>query len=55
MSETPNLNTGKSWSDADDLDLKAALEHCPTIQEIADFLCRTEQEVRDRMRELKLS
>jgi hypothetical protein len=41
MSEPPNLNTGKPWSDVDVRDLRASLAHGASIDEAADFLCRT--------------
>lgn len=35
-----DLNDGKPWSEMDERDLKAALEHGSTIEEAAILLCR---------------
>jgi hypothetical protein len=51
-SEEPNLNTGNPWSTWDDQDIKRALDHNHSIEEIANFLCRTPSEVRQRMEEI---
>ena len=37
----PDLNDGRPWSEMDDHDLKAALEHGSTIEEAAGHLCRS--------------
>jgi hypothetical protein len=47
-SEEPNLNTGSPWSTWDDQDIKWALDHNHSIEEIANFLFRTPSEVRQR-------
>lgn len=52
MPERPNLSTGKPWSQLDLDDLKAGLERKDSIAAIAQFLCRTEAEVREKVREL---
>ena len=44
--EEPNLNTGNPWSSWDDQDIRSALDDNCSIEEIADFLCRTPSEVR---------
>ena len=50
--EPPNLNTGKPWSEMDLLDLGNAVATGQSVAEIADFLCRTRQDVREKAREL---
>jgi hypothetical protein len=51
-SEKPNLNTGTPWSSWDDQDIRCGLDHNRSIEETADFLCRTPSEVRQRIREI---
>jgi hypothetical protein len=51
-SEEPNLNTGTPWSAWDDDDIRRQLDHNTSIQEIADFLCRTPKEIRQRILEI---
>jgi hypothetical protein len=51
----PNLNEGKPWSEMDLVDLRNALAHGRSVEEIADFLCRGEAEVREKIAELKTS
>jgi hypothetical protein len=51
-SEKPNLNTGTPWSPSDDDDIRWGLEHDRSIEETADFLCRTPSEIRQRIREI---
>jgi hypothetical protein len=48
-SEEPNLNTGAPWSSWDDQDIRLRLDHNRTIEETADFLCRTPSEIRQRI------
>jgi hypothetical protein len=48
----PNLNEGKDWSEMDLTDLKNALAFGRSLEDIADFLCRSEQEVREKIAEL---
>ena len=50
--EEPNLNTGTSWSTWDDQDIRWGLDHNRSIEETADFLCRTPSEVRQRIAEI---
>jgi hypothetical protein len=50
----PNLNSGKEWSDTDIEDLITALDHGLSVETTADFLCRDEDEVREKMKELGL-
>ena len=37
----PDLNDGSPWSEMDERDLKAAMEHGSTIDEAAGHLCRS--------------
>jgi hypothetical protein len=50
----PNLNSGKEWSDWDVEDLTSSLAYGRSVKETADFLCRDEHEVREKMKELDL-
>jgi hypothetical protein len=54
MTERPNLNTGTPWSEMDLFDLRNSLEQGDTPEKVADFLCRTLSEVREKMAELGL-
>jgi hypothetical protein len=49
-----NLNTSKAWSETDDRDLRQATTFAHDAAEIADFLCRDVEEVRERARQLGL-
>jgi hypothetical protein len=49
----PNFNEGKSWSEMDLVDLRNSLAHGRTVAEIAEFLCRSEREVQEKVAELK--
>jgi hypothetical protein len=49
----PNLNEGKPWSEMDLVDLRNALAHGRSVADIADFLCRSEQEVQEKIAELE--
>ena len=51
-SEEPNINTGAPWSSWDDQDIRWGLDHDSSIEEIANFLCRTPSEVRQRLGEI---
>jgi hypothetical protein len=51
-SEEPNLNTGTPWSPWDDQDIRWGLDHNRSIEETAEFLCRTRSEIRQRIREI---
>src|SRR5689334_3884124 len=50
--EEPNLNTGTPWSTWDDEDIRWGLDHNRSVEETADFLCRTPSEVRQRIGEI---
>ena len=47
-----DANSGKRWSKMDILDLKNEIGRGRTVAQIASFLCRDEDEVREKMREL---
>jgi hypothetical protein len=49
-----DANSGEPWSEADISDLKNELDHGRTIAKTADYLCRDEDEVRVKMKELRL-
>jgi hypothetical protein len=51
----PDLNEGKSWSRMDLADLRNSLAHSRSVAEIAEFLCRSEHEVHEKIAELGLS
>ena len=51
-SEEPNLNMGTPWSSWHDEDIRWGLDHNNSIEEIANFLCRTPSEVHQRIREI---
>jgi hypothetical protein len=53
--ESPNLNTGVLWAESDTSDLIWCVNDGQSVEEIADFLCRTEEEVRDRLAEFGLT
>jgi hypothetical protein len=53
LSEKPNLNTGNPWSAWDDQDIRSGLDHNRSIEEMANFLCRTPSEIRQRIREIE--
>jgi hypothetical protein len=51
-----DLNDGKPWSEMDLLDLRNSLAYGRSIEEVADFLCRsrTVEEVKRKAEELGL-
>jgi hypothetical protein len=51
MAHTLNMNTGKGWSETDLQDIR---DFAPimTISELADYLCRSEKEVADKLKEI---
>ncbi|HEY2484796.1 MAG TPA: hypothetical protein VGI36_06585 [Candidatus Binataceae bacterium] len=51
-SDDSNLNTGTPWNSWDDQDIRWGLDHNRSIEETADFLCRTPSEVRQRIDEI---
>ena len=52
MNDRPNLNDGKPWSEMDLADLRNAIAFGRSVEDIADFLCRSENEVREKIAEL---
>lgn len=53
--DPPNLNTGEPWSEMSLSDIRWQVEHGRPVAEIADFLCRTRREMRDKIAELGLA
>ena len=53
--DRPNLNTGQEWSEMDLFDLANCVRLNNPIEEIADFLCRSRREVREKLAELERS
>ena len=50
----PNLNTGTPWSEMALINLRTS-HATMAVKELADFIRRTEDEVRDKLTELGLS
>ena len=53
--DEPNLNTGTAWLEMDILDLANCVRLKQPTEEIADFLCRTRREIREKIAELQKS
>ena len=53
MANEPNLNEGKPWSEMDLVDLRNSLALGRSVEYIADFLCRSVEEVRKKIAELE--
>jgi hypothetical protein len=53
--DRPNLNSGQEWSEIDLFDLANCVRLNNPIEEIADFLCRSRREVREKLAELERS
>ena len=49
-----DANSGKPWSKMDISDLRNEIAHGRTVTQTASFLCRDEDEVREKMKELGL-
>jgi hypothetical protein len=49
-----NINSGQHWSETDLWDLRNSLAHGRSAEEVADFLCRDTDEVRQKMAQLGL-
>jgi hypothetical protein len=47
-----NLNSGKPWSQMALYDLRYWLKHGDSVEQVAEFLCRDVNEVREKMVEL---
>jgi len=52
--DLPKLNTGEPWSKEAIRDLRKCIALGDGVDEIANFLCRTRREVREKARELGL-
>jgi hypothetical protein len=50
--EEPNLNTDAPWSAWEDQDIRWGLDNNASVEEIANFLCRTPAEIRQRIEEI---
>jgi hypothetical protein len=55
QADTSNINTGTPWSDFDLEDLRYWLAAGEGAEQIADFLCRSVEEVRAKTAELVAS
>jgi hypothetical protein len=51
---TMDANSGAPWSKLDVSDLRNEIAHGRTVAQTASFLCRGEDEVREKMKELGL-
>ena len=49
-----DVNSGKSWSKMDLEDLRHSIDYGATFAQAASFLCRDEDEVRQKARQLGL-
>ena len=49
-----DANSGKPWSKMDISDLRNEIAHGRTVAQTASFLCRDEDEVREKVKELGL-
>jgi hypothetical protein len=49
----PNINEGKPWSKMDLVDLRNSLALGGSVAYIAEFLCRSEDEVREKIADLE--
>jgi hypothetical protein len=49
-----DTNSGEPWSEMDLEDLRHSLDYGDTVAETASFLCRDEDEVREKIKELAL-
>jgi len=52
--DAPNVNTGKPWSSIEVTDLERCMKSGFSVDQAADFLCRTPQEIRSKALELGL-
>jgi hypothetical protein len=52
---TMDANSGAPWSKMDVSDLRNEIAHDRTVAQTASFLCRGEDEVREKMKELALT
>ena len=51
--DPPNLNSDTPWSEIDVFDLANCIRLNQSVEEIADFLCRSRREVREKIAELE--
>jgi hypothetical protein len=51
--DPPNLNSGTPWAEVEVFDLANCTRLNQPIEEIANFLCRSRREVREKVAELK--
>lgn len=51
---TPNLESGKPWSEWATADLQRSCEHGNTIETAAEFLCRSVAECADKAKAMGL-
>jgi hypothetical protein len=51
--DRPNLNSDTPWSEVEAFDLANCIRLNQSIAEIANFLCRSRREVRDKIAELE--
>jgi hypothetical protein len=49
-----DLNSYTPWSECDEQDIRYAVEHGQSLAETAIFLCRTDDEVRDKAKVMGL-
>jgi hypothetical protein len=50
----PDINKGKAWTQTDDDDLFLAISGGDSLEQVATFLCRSQDEVLKRAAELGL-
>jgi hypothetical protein len=51
--DPPNLNSDPPWSEIDVFDLANCIRLNQSVEEIADFLCRSRREVREKIGQLE--
>jgi hypothetical protein len=51
--DPPNLNSGTPWAEEEVFDLANCIRLNQPIEEIANFLCRSRREVREKVAELE--
>lgn len=53
--DKPNLNTGEPWGEMGLFDLANCVRLNYSVEQMADFLCRSRREVREKLGELERS
>jgi hypothetical protein len=53
--DPPNLNSGTPWAEVEVFDLANCIRLNQPIEEIANFLCRSRREVREKIAQLERS